>query len=188
MLFHETPLATARLIEPVRIGDERGFFSRAFCARGFRDAGLEYNFVQVNNSFSSRLGTLRGLHYQLPPAAEVKIVRCIRGAFYDLILDLRPDSATFTRSFGEELTAENRLMMYVPRGFAHAILTLEDDTEALYLTSNFYVPGEERGVRWNDPRFAVEWPITPLEISEKDRTWPDFDPAFHGVSRLAGLL
>jgi dTDP-4-dehydrorhamnose 3,5-epimerase len=188
VLFHQTPLVTARLVELERSVDERGFFARAFCEREFREAGLEHNFVQVNNSFSSRCGTLRGLHYQLPPATEVKMVRCIRGAFYDVILDLRPDSPTFGRSFGAELSAENRLMMYVPRGFAHAILTLDDNTEALYLTSSFYVPGLERGVRWNDSRFGFEWPIAPVEISPKDRSWPDFDQGFHGLAHLAGLI
>lgn len=188
MLFHTTPLATARLIELQRHSDERGFFARAFCARDFEMEGLESGFVQVNNSFTSRRGTLRGLHYQLPPAAEVKIVRCVRGSFFDLILDLRPDSPGFGRSFGAILSAENRLMMYVPRGFAHAILTLEDDTEALYFSTNFYAPVQERGVRWNDPRFAIDWPIAPLEISAKDGAWPDFDDAFHGVNQLAGLI
>jgi dTDP-4-dehydrorhamnose 3,5-epimerase len=187
VLFHETPLTTARLIELERLGDERGFFARAFCAQEFEKRGLESKFVQVNNSFSSQRGTLRGLHYQLPPAAEVKLVRCVRGAFYDAILDLRPDSPSFGRSFGAELNAENRLMMYVPKGFAHAILTLEDDTEALYFSSNFYAPGQERGIRWDDPRFAIEWPGRPTEISAKDKAWPDFSKVFHGVDQLTGL-
>jgi dTDP-4-dehydrorhamnose 3,5-epimerase len=188
VLFHKTPLATARLIEPEKFDDARGFFARAFCARDFESAGLESGFVQVNNSFTSQRATLRGLHYQLPPACEVKMVRCIRGAFYDLILDLRPDSPSFGKSFGAELSAENRLMMYVPRGFAHAILALENGTEAFYFSSSFHSPGEERGVRWNDPRFAIEWPIAPLEISAKDRAWPDYDESFHGVNELAGLI
>jgi dTDP-4-dehydrorhamnose 3,5-epimerase len=188
MLFHETPLVGARLIELEKRGDERGFFARFFCRREFENAGLVSEFVQVNNSLSQKKGTLRGLHYQLAPYAEVKIVRCLRGALYDAILDLRPDSPTFGRSFGAELNAENRLMMYVPRGFAHAILTLEDDTEALYLVSEFYSPENERGVRWNDERFRVEWPIAPLEISEKDSKWRDFDPEAHGIERLRNLL
>jgi dTDP-4-dehydrorhamnose 3,5-epimerase len=116
------------------------------------------------------------------------MVRCIRCSFYDLILDLRPDSPSFGQSFGAELNVENRLMMYVPRGFAHAILTLEDDAEALYFSTNFYAPGQERGVRWNDPRFAIEWPVTPLEISAKDGAWPDFGTAFHRVDQLTGLM
>lgn len=188
MKFHETPLLGAKLIEPEKRGDDRGFFARIFCEKEMAGAGLETRFVQANNSLSGRKGTLRGLHYQLAPAAEVKLVRCIRGALYDAILDLRPDSQTFGKSFGAALTAKNRLMMYVPRGFAHAILTLEDDTEALYLVSDFYSPQNERGIRWNDPRFAVEWPIAPVDVSEKDGKWPDFDPDFHGVERLRGLL
>lgn len=188
MKFHETPLLGARLIELEKRGDDRGFFARTFCEREFSDAGLISRFVQVNNSLTGKRGTLRGLHYQLTPKAEVKVVRCIRGALYDAIVDLRPDSATYGKSFGAELTAENRLMMYVPRGFAHAILTLTDDTEAFYLVSEFYSPSDERGVRWNDPHFNVSWPITPTEISEKDASWPDFDPGFHGTEKLRGLL
>lgn len=187
MRFHPTPLNDARLIELERRGDERGFFARFFCEREFGAAGLATRFVQANNSLSAKKGTLRGLHYQLAPAAEVKVVRCVRGALYDVILDLRPDSATFGGSFGAELNEDNRLMMYVPRGFAHAILTLSDDAEALYLVSDFYSPADERGVRWNDPRFKIEWPIEPTEISPKDGSWPDFDPAFHGVERLRGI-
>jgi dTDP-4-dehydrorhamnose 3,5-epimerase len=186
MQFHEIPLAPARLIEIDKQGDARGFFARVFCAREFEHAGLKNKFVQANNSFSGRRGTLRGLHYQLPPAAEVKLVRCIRGAFYDVILDLRPQSPSFGEWFGAELSAENGLMMYVPQGFAHAILTLEDNSEAFYLSSEFYTPEQERGVRWNDPRFSIRWPIGPSEISAKDASWPDFDPVFHGLERLAG--
>ena len=188
MQFHETPLAPARLLEIEKFGDARGFFARVFCAQEFEKAGLEHKFVQANTSLSRRRGTLRGLHYQLPPAAEVKLVRCIRGSFHDVILDLRPDSATFGEWFGAELSAENRLMMYVPRGFAHAILTLVDDSEALYFTSASYSPERERGVRWNDPRFAIRWPVEPCEISAKDVEWPDFDPVFHGREQLTGLL
>ena len=114
-------------------------------------------------------------------------MRCVRGALWDAILDLRPDSPTFGKSFGAELTADNRLMMYVPRGFAHAILTLTDDAEAFYLVSEFYGPEQERGVRWNDPKFNVSWPIEPSEISAKDAKWPDFDPDFHGIEQLRGL-
>ena len=171
----------------LRIRDARGFFARAFCAHEFEEIGLENRFVQANNSFSARRGTLRGLHYQLPPAAEVKLVRCIRGAFFDVILDLRPDSPTFGKSFGAELSAENGRMMYAPRGFAHAILTLEDNSEALYFSSALYTSEQERGVRWDDARFAIRWPIEPVEISAKDAAWPDFDPVFHGLEQLAGL-
>ncbi len=187
MKLHATPLADARLVELEKRGDERGFFARLFCEREFAAAGLEARFVQANNSLSAAAGTLRGMHYQLGAAAEVKLVRCIRGALFDAILDLRPDSPDFGKWFGETLTAENRLMMYVPRGFAHAILTLEPNTEALYLVSAFYAPEAERGVRWNDPRFGIAWPLAPGEVSAKDAAWPDFDPHFHGVESFRGL-
>jgi dTDP-4-dehydrorhamnose 3,5-epimerase len=184
MRFHATPLGGARLIELEKRGDERGFFARMFCEREFAAEGLETRFVNVNNSLSRMAGTLRGLHYQIGEAAEVKLVRCVRGALFDAIVDLRPNSSTYLRGFGETLSADNRLMMYVPRGFAHAILTLEPDTEALYLVSAHYAPQAERGLRWNDPRFDIGWPAVPREISAKDAGWPDFDPAYHGVESL----
>ena len=173
------------MIDLEKRGDDRGFFARYFCEREFSANGLETRFVQINNSLSARKGTLRGLHYQLPPAAEVKVVRCVRGAFWDAIVDLRPDSPTFKRWFGLDLTADNRLMMYVPRGFAHAILTLTDDAEAIYLVSAFYGPEQERGLRWNDPAIGIEWPIEPVEISPKDASWPDLSAA--GVEPMRGL-
>jgi dTDP-4-dehydrorhamnose 3,5-epimerase len=187
MKFYETPLEGARIIELERRGDDRGFFARYFCEREFTAAGLETHYVQINNSLSARKGTLRGLHYQLPPAAEVKIVRCVRGALWDVIVDLRPDSPTFKNWFGAELNDDNRLMMYVPRGFAHALVTLTGSAEAIYLVSDFYAPEQERGVRWNDPAIGIDWPIEPTEISAKDAQWPDFDPGFHGVELMRGL-
>lgn len=179
MKFVPTPLDGAYVIELDKREDERGFFARFFCEREFGEAGLETRFVQINNSLSRDKGTLRGMHYQLGPAAEVKVVRCLSGGLYDAILDLRPGSKTFGQSFGAELTGENRRMMYVPRGFAHGFLTLQPDTEALYLVSAFYDPGRERGVRWNDPKFAVHWPAKPEIISDKDANQRDFDPAWH---------
>jgi dTDP-4-dehydrorhamnose 3,5-epimerase len=179
MIFSELPIPGAYLIDLEPKGDARGFFARAFCRNEFLERGLEGEFVQINNSLSAERGTLRGLHYQLEPAAEVKVVRCLAGALWDVILDLRPDSPSFGRSFGTELSARNRRMIYVPKGFAHGFLTLADDTEALYLVSAFYAPERERGVRWNDPRFAVAWPFDPVVISEKDRNRPDFEPATH---------
>jgi dTDP-4-dehydrorhamnose 3,5-epimerase len=187
MKFHKTPLADARLIELERKGDDRGFFARFYCEREFGVDGLATHFVQMNNSLSGKKGTLRGMHYQLAPSAEVKVVRCLKGALWDCIADLRPDSPTFGKWFGAELNEDNRLMMYVPRGFAHAILTLTDDTEALYLVSDFYDPPSERGVRFDDPWLKVEWPIEPAEVSAKDRSWPSFDPESHGVERLRGI-
>jgi dTDP-4-dehydrorhamnose 3,5-epimerase len=185
--FLKTPLRDAFLIEMEKRADDRGFFARCFCEREFRDAGLETRFVQMNNSLSSKAGTLRGLHYQLAAAAEVKVVRCVSGAIFDAIVDIRPGSPSFGRWFGEELTGENRLMMYVPRGFAHAILTLRSDTEVLYMVSASYSPESERGLRWNDPRFSIDWPHAPTEVSPKDASWPDFDPKFHGVEGLRGI-
>jgi dTDP-4-dehydrorhamnose 3,5-epimerase len=188
MKFRPTPLLGAYTIELEERGDDRGFFARLFCDREFQAAGIPTPVVQINNAFSAKAGTLRGMHYQLPPSAEIKVVRCIRGAVFDVIVDLRPDSPTFTNWFGAELTAENRLMMFVPRGFAHGILTLTDNSEMLYLVSAFYDPKQERGVRFDDPRFGIVWPRALVEISEKDRTWPDFDPGVHGIESLRGLI
>lgn len=177
MKFTPTPLPGAFLIDIEKRGDERGFFARAFCENELAAQGLASRFVQVNNSLSAFKGTLRGMHYQLAPKAETKIVRCFRGGIWDAILDLRKESPTFGQSFGAELTAENRRMMYVPKGFAHGCITLEDDTETFYFVDEFYSPTQERGVRWNDPRFNIQWPFSPVVISDKDRDWKDFDPA-----------
>ena len=188
MQIADTPVHGAHLIDLERRGDERGFFAQFFCEREFGDAGLKNHFVQINNSLTAKSGTLRGMHYQLPPTAEVKVVRCLRGALFDVVLDLRPDSPSFGTWFGAALTADNRTMMYVPEGCAHGFVTLEDDTEALYLVSSFYSPKDERGVRFDDPRFAIAWPLTPNEVSAKDRVWPDFDPEFHGTELMRGLV
>lgn len=179
MRFIETPLPGAYLIEMNKKEDERGFFARFFCSNEFQEKGLEGNFVQVNNSLSKQKGTLRGMHYQLAPHSEVKVVRCIKGSFYDVILDLRTDSPTFGQSFGAELSHENRTMMYVPRGFAHGFLTLEPESEVLYLVSHPYSAHSERGIRWNDPRFAIRWPEEPIVVSDRDVAHPDFHPSHH---------
>ncbi len=179
MIFSETPIEGAYLIDLEKRGDDRGFFARAFCEKEFGAHRLATRFVQANDSLSARKGTLRGMHYQLPPRAETKVVRCIRGALYDVVLDLRRGSRTFGQSFGAELSAENRRMMYLPKGCAHGFITLADDTEALYLVDEFYAPEHERGVRWDDPRFGIRWPIPPVVLSDKDRTHRDFDPAWH---------
>ena len=184
MKFHPTRLRDACIVELEPRGDERGFFARLLCRDEFSKAGLVHDIAQVNNSLSEKKGTLRGLHYQLPPHSEMKLVRCIRGALWDTILDLRPDSPTFCQWFGAELNEGNRLMMYVPPGFAHAILTLADRTETIYFVSTSYAASAERGVRWNDPRFRIEWPIEPAELSGKDATWPDFDPEYHGIEQF----
>jgi dTDP-4-dehydrorhamnose 3,5-epimerase len=179
MIFTQTPLAGAYLIDLEKRGDDRGFFARVFCEREFAEHGLSTHFCQVNNSLSAQKGTLRGMHYQLMPRAETKLVRCIKGALYDVILDLRPGSPTLGQSFGAELSADNRRMMYVPKGFAHGFITLADDTEAFYFVDEFYAPDAERGVRYNDPKFNLEWPIEPAVLSDKDRAWRDFDPSWH---------
>ena len=179
MIFNEAPLKGAYTIELDKKGDDRGFFARFFCVNEYDALGLDCNIVQVNNSLSAEKGTLRGMHYQIAPKAETKIVRCVRGSLYDVILDVRAGSPTFGKWFGAELSAENRRMMYVPKGVAHGFVTLEEGTEALYLVTEFYAPEYERGIRYNDPRFGIQWPIAPTVISEKDRTWQDFDPAYH---------
>ncbi len=174
MIFREVPVQGAFLIELEKRGDERGFFARAFCRNEFEEQGLTTQFVQVNDSLSASAGTLRGMHYQLPPHAETKLVRCVRGRLYDVVLDLRRGSPTFGQSYGAELSAENRTMMYVPKGCAHGFVTLDPDTEALYFVDEFYAPKWERGVRWDDPAFDIQWPVTPQVISERDRAHPDF--------------
>jgi dTDP-4-dehydrorhamnose 3,5-epimerase len=179
MIFRETPLAGAFVIELEKKEDERGFFARAYCEKEFSAHGLAARFVQANNSLSRHRRTLRGMHYQLAPNAETKLVRCIRGALFDVILDLRKGSRTFGTSWGAELSADNRRMMYVPKGFAHGFITLEDDSEAFYFVDEFYAAARERCVRWDDPRFGIEWPCAPVVISDKDRHQKDFDPAWH---------
>ncbi|MEZ5817780.1 MAG: dTDP-4-dehydrorhamnose 3,5-epimerase family protein [Hyphomicrobiaceae bacterium] len=188
MKFLPTPIAGAFVIEQEPRGDERGFFARAFCIEELSAAGLETTFVQINNAFTGKKGTLRGFHYQLPPAAETKIFRCIRGALYDMIVDLRPDSPTYLRSFGVELTAANRLQLYVPKGCAHGYLTLEEDTEALYMSSAPYSAASERGLRYNDPSFKLSLPIEPVVVSAKDQAWLDYDARDKDASALRGLL
>jgi dTDP-4-dehydrorhamnose 3,5-epimerase len=174
MIFTKTTLDGAYLIDVQRLEDERGFFARGWCADVFREHGLNGNVTQLNVGFSRRAGTLRGLHFQHSPHAEVKIVRCTRGAMYDVIVDLRADSATFGRWFGVELTAENGRTLYVPEGCAQGYQTLLDDTEMYYLTSKPYAPGAAQGVRFDDPAFGIEWPLPVQVISQADRSWPYF--------------
>jgi dTDP-4-dehydrorhamnose 3,5-epimerase len=179
MKFEQTPIPGAWLIDLEKRGDERGFFARFYCEKEFAAQGLVTHFVQVNNSLSAARGTLRGMHYQLPPKAETKLVRCVRGALWDAIVDLRPGSPTFGKSFGAELSAENRRMMYVPKGFAHGFVTLSDAAEALYFVDEFYGPEQERIARWNDPTYGIQWPIQPVVLSDKDRDARDFEPKWH---------
>jgi dTDP-4-dehydrorhamnose 3,5-epimerase len=173
MKFHTTPLADAMLIEQTPFGDERGIFARAYCAEEFTEAGLPTQFLQMNMSGCARAGTLRGLHYQSERAPEAKLLRCIRGAVFDVLVDMRRASPTYLKSWGVELSAQNRLAVYVPPLFAHGYLALEDDTEVLYQVTAPYAPEHELGVRYDDPMLAIDWPIAITEVSEKDRNWPD---------------
>lgn len=174
MLFHKTDLQDAMLIELEARGDERGMFARTFCAKEFSDQGLVSEFVQQNMSVSAERGTLRGMHRQIAPHSEVKLIRCLRGAIYDVIVDVRPDSPTYLKWQGFELTAENKRELYVPQGFLHGFQTLTDDVEVSYLVSAFYAPDAERGARHDDPAFGIVWPEEITVMSDKDRTWPDF--------------
>ncbi len=174
MIFTETKLPGAYVIELEKRGDARGFFARAFCQHEFAANGLMTVVAQTNLSFSQSAGTLRGMHYQSAPYAEAKLVRCTRGSLYDVIIDLRPASATYRSWLGVELNTDNRRMLYVPEGFAHGFITLEDAVEVTYQVSQFYTPEAERGVRWDDPAFGIEWPLTPKVISDKDKRWPDY--------------
>jgi dTDP-4-dehydrorhamnose 3,5-epimerase len=148
--------------------DDRGFFARYFCVREFTQNGLNTQWVQMNNSMSRAVGTLRGLHFQRPPYAEVKLVRCLRGKIWDVVVDLREGSATYGEWFGVTLSDENRSMMYVPKGFAHGFVSLEANSEILYLVSDLYTPGSEETLIWNDPDVAINWPIEPKVLSDKD--------------------
>jgi dTDP-4-dehydrorhamnose 3,5-epimerase len=174
--FETTTLKDAVLIHLDPRQDERGFFARTYCQKEFAAAGLETGFVQGNMSVNPARGTLRGMHFQKAPHEEVKVVRCISGAIYDVIVDLRPASPSYLKWQGFELTAENGLQLYVPRGFAHGFLTLCDQAAVVYQVSAFYAPGAEGGLRWNDPRFGIEWPADVAVLSPKDAAWPDFSP------------
>ena len=175
VLFEELELSGAFLVDLERIEDDRGFFARAFCADEMAARGLATTFVQSNISYNRRRGTLRGLHYQAPPHEEAKLVRCIRGAIFDVIVDLRAGSPTLHRSHAVELSAANRRALYVPPGFAHGFQSLTDDAEVLYLMSAAYQPEAARGVRYDDPALAIAWPLPPTAISDKDRALPRLD-------------
>jgi dTDP-4-dehydrorhamnose 3,5-epimerase len=174
VIFAAASLSGAFILEPERLEDPRGFFARMWCALEFEARGLNSRLVQCSLSFNKRKGTLRGLHYQVAPSAETKLIRCTMGAIYDVIVDLRPDSPTYKRHLGAVLTAENRKMLYVPEGCAHGFQTLADDTEVFYQMSEFYSPEHTRGVRWNDPVFGIPWPEDERTIIDRDRNYPDF--------------
>jgi dTDP-4-dehydrorhamnose 3,5-epimerase len=174
MIFCETKLAGAFIIEVQRLEDDRGFFSRAFCRNEFSKRGLNPDVAQCNISFNRDAGTLRGMHYQAAPHAEEKLVRCTRGGLYDVIVDLRRESPTFKQWIAVELTEENVQMLYIPKGFAHGFQTLMNNTEIFYQMSEFYHAESARGVRWNDPAFGIQWPDGDRAIlSEQDGNWPD---------------
>jgi dTDP-4-dehydrorhamnose 3,5-epimerase len=174
MIFTETALKGAHLVDLERHDDERGFFARSWCAGEFEASGLNPRIAQCSLSFNVRKGTLRGMHYQVKPFEEAKLVRCTRGSLCDIIVDLRPDSPTYARHLSVFLSADNRRMLYVPEGFAHGFLTLEDATEVFYQISELYSPESQRGFRWDDPAFGIVWPEAVQVISERDRTYPDF--------------
>lgn len=174
MIFTETKLAGAYIIEPERLDDERGFFARTWCRRELEEHGLNSQLVQCNISFNKRRGTLRGMHYQVAPSAEAKLLRCTAGAIYDVIIDLRPESPTFMHHVAVMLSSDNRKMLYVPEGFAHGFQTLEDNTEVFYQMSEFHAPDCSRGVRWNDPSFGIQWPDDKRTIIERDQNYSDF--------------
>lgn len=174
MKFIETKIGGVYIVELEKREDARGFFARSFDVNEFKERGLKETIVQANTSFSVKKGTLRGMHFQNTPFAETKYIRCTKGSFYDVAIDLRPDSETYKQWVGVELSADNHKYLYIPQGCAHGFVTLEDNTEALYLVSEFYTPQAEGGVRYNDPAFNIEWPISVVEISNKDNGWPDF--------------
>jgi dTDP-4-dehydrorhamnose 3,5-epimerase len=176
VIFTETPLRGAFVIEPEPIEDARGFFARTWCQREFEARGLVSRIAQCSTSFNAYRGILRGMHYQVPPAAETKLVRCTRGAIHDVIIDLRPDSPTFTQHFAVVLSADNRKMLHVPVGVAHGFQTLQDATEVFYQISEFYSPEHARGVRWDDPFFGICWPAGVRIMAARDRNYPDFQP------------
>jgi dTDP-4-dehydrorhamnose 3,5-epimerase len=180
MLFHTTPLAGAYLIEPQPIADERGFFARTWDFAEFAARGLDTNLAQTNLSYNRRAGTLRGLHFQFPPHSESKLVRCVRGRLYDVIVDLRPQSPTFLQWYGAELSEDNLRSLFVPKGFAHGFQTLTDETMVYYQMSDAYAPAAAGGLRWNDPAFAIEWPLHVSVIAARDASYPDL-PADRAV-------
>jgi dTDP-4-dehydrorhamnose 3,5-epimerase len=176
MLFHPTAIPGAYLIEPERISDQRGFFARTWCRNELAEHGLVTELAQCSISFNTASGTLRGMHYQAAPHGEAKLVRCTSGAIYDVIIDLRPESPAYLQYVAAELSAANRMLFYIPEGCAHGFLTLADNSEVFYQISAMYTPSAARGVRYNDPVFAIPWPSEARVISDRDRDYPDFIP------------
>jgi len=177
LIFHELEIPGAFLLEPERVEDRRGFFARTYCRRELEARGLDPTVVQTNISVNRERGTVRGMHWQAKPHEEIKLVRCTRGAIFDVILDLRPGSPTYKRHLGVRLDENNRMALYVPAGVAHGFQSLEDDAEVFYQMSEFYHPESARGARWDDPAFDVEWPLPISMISERDLSHPPFEDA-----------
>jgi dTDP-4-dehydrorhamnose 3,5-epimerase len=182
MIFKETPLQGAYLIEPEPYTDDRGLFARTYCKNEFARLNHKKEFVQFNHSKTLKKGTIRGMHYQLPPFSEIKLIRCIRGRVFDAIIDIRQDSATFLQHFTVELSEQNMLSLYIPEGFAHGFQTQEDNTELIYHHTAYYVPGHEAGIRYNDPLIGINWPLPVSEITEKDTNHKFLDKSFKGLS------
>lgn len=176
MIYNETTLKDAYVLDVQRFEDERGYFARVMCSDEFAERGLVSKFVQTNHSYNSKRGTLRGMHFQRAPHAEVKLVRCVQGAIHDIIVDLRPDLPTYMAWEGFDLSAENGRELYVPEGFGHGFITLADDTHVTYQVSHPYTPGFEGGLRYDDPSLGIVWPEPVTVISPKDVSWPSFDP------------
>lgn len=172
MIFKPSPLAGAYLLDLMKIEDDRGFFARSYCKNEFDEVGLNSRIAQCNVSYNRNKGTLRGMHFQSEPFQEAKVVRCTRGVIWDVIIDLRIDSPTYLKWHGVELNAESHLALYVPEGFAHGFQTLVDDSEVLYMMSEFYQPNAARGVRWDDPAVAIDWPVPNPSMSQRDRDYP----------------
>jgi dTDP-4-dehydrorhamnose 3,5-epimerase len=185
MKFTETALSGSYIIEIDKLNDGRGFFGRSWCSGEMKQHGLKEDIAQINTSRSKHKGTLRGLHYQVAPYQECKMIRCTRGAIFAFIVDLRPSSSTFLQWFGTELTEDNHKSLYSPEGFAQGFITLVDDSEITYLTTRPYAPGYDWGVRWNDPQIQVQLPINVVAISDKDKNWPDFTKAYLDKQKLA---
>ncbi|HEV8283365.1 MAG TPA: dTDP-4-dehydrorhamnose 3,5-epimerase [Chitinophagaceae bacterium] len=181
MIFNPTSLAGSFVIEPNVFTDDRGWFARFYCKNDFKEIGHEKEWVQLNHSFTNKKGTIRGMHFQLHPFREIKMVKCISGAIYDVIIDLRKDSITFLKWFGVELSAKNKKMLYIPEGFAHGFQCLDDNCELLYHHSEFYTQGSEGGIRFDDPMIQIKWPLQVTMLSSRDGSHPYLDKNFKGI-------
>ena len=182
MKFIETPLKGSYLIELDPFRDERGLFARAFCKNEFSEINHSKEFVQINHSVTVQKGTIRGLHYQVPPSCEIKLVRCVRGKVFDVIVDIRRGSLTFLNYFGIELSEQNMKMIYVPEGFAHGFQTLAPNSQLIYHHSNYYTPEDERGMRYSDPFIGIKWPLQPSVVSQKDKNYDLLNKQFGGIT------